>query len=212
MVDLARRGVLSLLVLGALFAVPSVASAQRGGYDYESFGCSSERVSVKNGTCDASRPAPSISAMPTLPLAGGPVKLTADSPGRGLTYAWDLDDDGAFDDAVGAEATTTFATAGSKRVRVRATDEDGRTGEATQTLQVHVTNLKPQAIAYVTPNSPRAGQPVAVSIYAYDDDGSVVAVDLDLDGDGTYEVHETVAPGAEAIVDTTVTFATAGQR
>jgi PKD repeat protein len=100
--------------------------------------------------------------------------VTADSPGRGLTYAWDLDDDGAYDGATGADATTTFAAAGTKRVRVRATDEDGRTGDATHTLQVHVANLKPQSFVYVNPSSPRVGQPVADEIYAFDSDGTVV--------------------------------------
>ena len=53
---------------------------------------------------------------------------------------------------------------------------------------------------------------MAVSIYAFDDDGSVTRVDLDLDGDGTYEIQEANPGGGEAIFDKTVTYPTAGQR
>ncbi|MFP5487341.1 MAG: Ig-like domain-containing protein, partial [Acidimicrobiia bacterium] len=41
--------------------------------------------------------------------------------------AWDLDDDGAFDDAEGANPTVSFATAGTHPLRVRATSGSGST-------------------------------------------------------------------------------------
>src|SRR4029079_8751966 len=132
-----RRGAAALLSLGALLAAPSVAAAQRGGgaggYDYESFGCRSQQILVTNGRCAARRPVPAIYASPSAPRAGAPVTLSADSPGRGLTYKWDLDHDGAFDDATGAGTPATF-TAGNHRVRVQATYEDVRVGQATTTL------------------------------------------------------------------------------
>lgn len=43
-----------------------------------------------------------------------------------LAYAWDLDGDGAFDDATGIEASAAFQTPGEHRVTVRV--EDGRGG------------------------------------------------------------------------------------
>src|SRR3954468_22566317 len=126
-----RRGALGLMALWALLALPAVAGAQAD----DSSGCNSLLVTVTNGRCDARRPAPQISVAPDAPRAGAPVELTASSWGRGLPYAWDLDDGGAFDDRTGATAQPTF-TAGSRRVRVQATDEDGRTGEGTQTFTV----------------------------------------------------------------------------
>ena len=162
----------ALVALVSLLVVPSVASAQRepgGGYDdYESLGCSSERIVVKSGRCDSRRPAPEVFSTPSAPRAGAPVQLRAASAGRGLTFAWDLDDDGAFDDATGATVSRSFP-AGNPRVRVRATDDDGRTGETTTTLHVHATNLAPTGALSFNRSNPRVGQPVTVSGYAYDD-------------------------------------------
>jgi hypothetical protein len=137
MVPHVRRLAASALLL-AVVLVPSPASAQ----DPEAPGCSSDLIWVKNGRCDANRPVPDIAVTPELPRAGKPVKLTADSYGRGVTYAWDLDGDGAFDDANGGSATTTLG-AGTHTVRARATDENGRTGSAALTLTTHAANLKP---------------------------------------------------------------------
>ena len=47
-----------------------------------------------------------------------------DPDAQPLTYAWDLDDDGAFDDATGATATWTYAS-GVHHARLRVTDTDG---------------------------------------------------------------------------------------
>lgn len=46
-------------------------------------------------------------------------------PGTELGFAWDLDDDGRFDDGTGATAVATFTTAGRHRVRLRVSDPLG---------------------------------------------------------------------------------------
>jgi PKD repeat protein len=46
-------------------------------------------------------------------------------PGDALAYAWDVDNDDAFDDGNQPTLTTTFATEGLKVVRVRVTDQAG---------------------------------------------------------------------------------------
>ena len=207
----ARRCAALLLALVALFSLPAVASAQRGpgGYDdYELSGCTSERILVKRGRCDARRPVPDVSAAPSAPRTGAQTVLNADTGGRGVAYAWDLDDDGAFDDATGPEVATTFATTGNHRVRVKATDEDGRVGEAATTIATHASNLKPDGSMLVTPASPRVGQEVVVQASGRDPDGALTKTELDLDGDGTYEVSTT----DEEYVTRKVTFATAGKR
>jgi hypothetical protein len=215
MSGLARRGALSLVVLASLCALPAAAHAQRGpgggGYDYDYSGCSSVRVVVINGKCDTRRPAPELFTTPSRPRAGASTTLYADSPGRGLRFDWDLDDDGAFDDTTGDEVTTTFTT-GTHRVRVRATDEDGRTGVATSTLVAHAVNLKPHAEIYSAPATPRVGADVTVDGFGWDDDGAVTRVEMDLDGDGAYELSDDIASGDDAFPEHTVTYPTAGTR
>ena len=141
------RGAAPRCLLGSApsFAAPSVAAASAGAGDdqYAPLPCTSAALDVDaTGGCDARRPTPEIRTTPTAPRAGRSVELVARSPGRGVTFAWDLDDDGAFDDGDGATLTRTFP-AGTRKLRVRATDEDGRTGSSTVTVQFHADNLPP---------------------------------------------------------------------
>jgi PKD domain/PEP-CTERM motif len=53
-----------------------------------------------------------------------------------LTYSWDLDNDGQYDDAFGSSGSYTFDSAGQYQVGLRVTDGDG--GIATGTLSVNV--------------------------------------------------------------------------
>jgi glucose/arabinose dehydrogenase/PKD repeat protein len=46
-------------------------------------------------------------------------------PGATLTYAWDLDDDGAFDDATGVTASRTYQQPGTYTPELRVTDNAG---------------------------------------------------------------------------------------
>ena len=183
-----RRGL--TLAFAVLAAAPSVAHAQ---------------------SQDARRPAPVIKTAPIAPRAGAPVVLEAPSPGRGLMYAWDLDGDGELDDATGQKVTTTLGT-GTHPVRVVATDEDGRTGEASQTLQVHATNANPSGRLAFSTNAPRVGQTLTVTAGWNDLDGSVRRVELDADGDGVYESDTAIPVGATPSRDRDVAYATPGRR
>ena len=60
---------------------------------------------------------------------------SSDPEGDPLTYAWDLDDDGAFDDATGVSASWTYQTPGTYTPALRVTDNQG----ATDTDDVTVT-------------------------------------------------------------------------
>ena len=64
----------------------------------------------------------------------GPLPLTVQldgsattdpDPGNILSYRWDLDDDGQFDDATTISTPVTFTTAGPHRVRLRVNDSMG---------------------------------------------------------------------------------------
>jgi len=66
-------------------------------------------------------------------LADGPPRTIAFSAGNSvdansgdtLSYAWDLDGDGNFNDAIGVGASAFFATNGAHTVAVQVTDDDG---------------------------------------------------------------------------------------
>jgi PKD repeat protein len=62
---------------------------------------------------------------------------SSDPDGDALTYAWDLDGDGAFDDSTAAKPTFTYATAGSYKVQLRVAD--GRGGSSTASVTITVT-------------------------------------------------------------------------
>jgi Ca2+-binding RTX toxin-like protein len=65
----------------------------------------------------------------------------AGSTGSKLTYAWDLDNDGQFDDGVGVTASRSFGDNGNFTVRVQVTDDQNQSDIAA--LVVHVANVNP---------------------------------------------------------------------
>jgi glucose/arabinose dehydrogenase len=75
-------------------------------------------------------------AVATATPAGGPVPLTvafegagsSDPDGDALRYEWDLDGDGAFDDAATPRATWTYTAPGNTSARLRVTDPAGGDG------------------------------------------------------------------------------------
>jgi hypothetical protein len=91
---------------------------------------------------------------PTIISTGGPYTATVgiartlvatatDVPADTLTYDWDLDDDGFFDDGTGSVVTYTWATTGIYTVTLRVDDGDG--GIATDETTVNVNTLLPVA-------------------------------------------------------------------
>jgi PKD repeat protein len=75
---------------------------------------------------------------PGTPVAGGAVQLystSVDAEGALTSEAWDLDGDGAFDDAFGPSVTHTFS-AGGYDVSLRVTDGDGVARTITRRITV----------------------------------------------------------------------------
>ena len=85
---------------------------------------------------------------PTAVIAANPTSGTApltvqfsgsgssDPEGTPLTYAWDLDNDGAFDDGTGVTASRTYNSPGNVTVRLLVTDAGLATGTDTEVISV----------------------------------------------------------------------------
>lgn len=145
------------------------------------------------GTCGSDRPRPQISATPATPHAGATVHLSAYARSNGLTYAWDLDDDGAFDDSTSATPQKVFATAGSHTIRVAVTDSDGRVGSTSREFKVHdaSANIAPDGTLQIVQSFIRPGAPATARVYASDVDDQIASIDFDLDGAPGFETSET---------------------
>lgn len=84
-------------------------------------------------------PTAEIDAEPTEGLT--PLSVTFDGSGSSdpdldpLTYAWDLDDDGAFDDSTAVDPHHTFHETGAHRVRLRVDDGQGHVDTASVAIR-----------------------------------------------------------------------------
>lgn len=102
-----------------------------------------------------------------------------DADGDSLTYAWDLDGDGQYDDSSAASVQHTFTTIGTVRVGLRVSDDKGAVGTAT--VDISVGNTAPTAL--ITGPSPgttwRVGATIGFSGTAVDaQDGTLSGADL----------------------------------
>ncbi|MCG8371666.1 MAG: PKD domain-containing protein, partial [Proteobacteria bacterium] len=130
-------------------------------------------------------------------VAGGPysgdqganIALDASAssdPGNDIaSYAWDLDNDGAYDDATGAMTVFNSPSVGDFTVGLQVTDVDGDSGTATTTVTVN--NVAPTADAG-GPYSGDQGADIALDASASSDPGNdIVSYEWDLDNDGAYD-------------------------
>jgi glucose/arabinose dehydrogenase len=118
---------------------------------------------------------PPVADIQASPLFG-PTPLTVTFDGRGsrdpegtpLSYSWDLDGDGAFDDATTATATYTYGTPYDYHVRLRVTDGDGLSGVDSVTIQAGNTPPLPIIDTPAATLRWRVGQTIAFSGHATD--------------------------------------------
>lgn len=128
------------------------------------------------------------------PTAGQIVTFTdtsSDPDGWIATRAWDLDNDGAFDDATGATATKTFPQAGTYTVRLQVTDDKGATATAVRTVTVAPGpsggGLTYNVTITASTLTPRVGEQVTLTGTVTDPDGQVTTYGFDLNGDGVLD-------------------------
>jgi PKD domain len=89
-------------------------------------------------------PQAGFNVAPESPFVGEPATISSSSldPDGPLTgQHWDLDGDGAFDDASGPLVFATYSSAGQKTVRLRVTDSRGATAVASGVLNVRTRPL-----------------------------------------------------------------------
>jgi PKD repeat protein len=110
---------------------------------------------------------------------------SSDPGNDALTYAWDLDNDGRFDDAPGATPSYIWAEPGIFTIRLVVTDTGGLTDVAT--AQVTVSNLAPSADA----GGPYVGDEGSAITFdasgSLDPGGGALTYAWDLDDDGGYD-------------------------
>jgi uncharacterized repeat protein (TIGR03803 family) len=139
--------------------------------------------------------------------AGGPYSLNeggsvmlqasgADPQGEPLEYAWDLDGDGAFDDATGAATELVADDDGERQVAVRVADSTGLAATATAT--VLVSNVAPVVTISPAAREILPGASAAFTVTFADPGADAWSLHLDY-GDGQSETRSASTPGALAL-------------
>jgi len=128
---------------------------------------------------------------------------SSDPDGTITSYAWDLDNDGQYDDAIGSTATFNSTVDGTFIVGLRVTDNAG--GVDTDTASVTVANVAPTAVAG-GPYSGNEGSNITLSASGSTDPGNDIAnYDWDFDLDGQYDDASGVTVAFNSTTDGVVT-------
>jgi hypothetical protein len=137
---------------------------------------------------------------------GGSVALSGsgtDVPSDTLTYAWDLDDDGDFDDAT-SQSTTFDASSldGPDTVTVVLQVSDGDGGVTTDTATISVDNVAP-TVTNVTNTGPvDEGSPVTVTVTVTDSSPlDTFEYRFDCDNNGSFEISWQTSASAQCTFD-----------
>jgi hypothetical protein len=140
-------------------------------------------------------PHPPVASLSVAPDSGtAPLEVSiqasgTDSDGRVLLYELDADGDGTFELSASepASLSRSFGTPGTYRLRLRVTDDDSLTAVAERRLRV-VPNQPPRAALSVSPETGPAPLSARVLASGSDPEGGPVRNELDLNGDGRYDL------------------------
>jgi hypothetical protein len=126
----------------------------------------------------------------------------SDSDGNIVSTAWDLDEDGEFDDGQ-FPGPATFTTVGVHTVAVRVTDDQGAVATQYRAIDVHSENRPPRPVVGhnrgAGTGSLRLTQNDEVGFFpgAEASDDPIVSFEWDLDDDGEFDDTETTKRFAE---------------
>lgn len=155
------------------------------------------RVTDDDGDFDTDSTTVTVGNAPPVADAGGPYSMVeggsvvldasgSTDPGNDIVlYEWDLDDDGAFDDAAGINVSFTTLEDGVYPVSVRVTDDDGASD--TDSTTVTVNNAPPTADAGGPYTMEEGGSVVLDASGSSDPGNDIVSYEWDLDDDGEYD-------------------------
>ena len=147
-------------------------------------------VATLNLAVASRAPTANFTFAPVAPEAFNSVTFTStstDSDGTIASQAWDLDNDGAFDDGTAVTATRSFPAAGDYTVRLRVVDSSGTEAITSKSVRVAAANIVPTADFTVSPAAPKTGEMITFTSTSSDPDGTIVSQSWDLDDDGGYD-------------------------
>lgn len=151
--------------------------------------------SVSTQTVNVANVAPTVAlnVTPTSVQTGEPVSFSAvasDPDGGTVTYAWDLDGDGQYNDSTAASPPSgSYPRSGTRTIGVRVTDDDGdpATSTVTRTQVVTVTNRAPSTPTITAnPSAVARGESVQLTAAATDPERTPLAYGWDFNDDGDY--------------------------
>ncbi len=111
-----------------------------------------------------------------------------DVNGGTLSYGWDLDGDGVFDDALVFNPTRSWIDDGVYTIGLRVMDDGGLSDTVTTTVTIF--NVAPVINSITYSSGGQVGQPVTVTVQATDTPADTLSYSFDWNNDGIYEIED----------------------